>query len=198
MQGSLELRCRVVEAIAVVDRAAAVHGIQPGELTLGSNNGSAFTARRFRGRLTELGIRHRRGGYRDPESHAFIESWFGKAQGTGGVAERVRDPRRRPPRDRPLRRALPPPAPLAARLPDTPRGCAGPGRICRDYKNTRPSLSTPTGSTSHGRAQFYFLFELANDGCQERRLLEAAVGPNTRSQNLRWNIVTLTPLRRVP
>jgi putative transposase len=52
--------------------------IQPGELTLGSDNGSAFTARRFRSRLAELGIRHRRGGYRDPESQAFIESWFGK------------------------------------------------------------------------------------------------------------------------
>src|SRR6266704_680609 len=50
----------------------------PGELVLGSDNGSAFTARRFRGRLAELGIRHRRGGYRDPESQAFIESWFGK------------------------------------------------------------------------------------------------------------------------
>jgi putative transposase len=28
--------------------------------------------------IGELGIRHRRGGYRDPESLAFIESWFGK------------------------------------------------------------------------------------------------------------------------
>jgi putative transposase len=74
----LELRCRADEAIAVIERAAAVHGIQPGELTLGSDNGSAFTARRFRARLGELGIRHRRGGYRDPESQAFIESWFGK------------------------------------------------------------------------------------------------------------------------
>jgi putative transposase len=45
---------------------------------LGSDNGSAFTARRFRARLGELGIKHRRGGYRDPESQAFIESWFGK------------------------------------------------------------------------------------------------------------------------
>ena len=35
-------------------------------------------ARRFRARLAELGIKHRRGGYRDPESQAFIESWFGK------------------------------------------------------------------------------------------------------------------------
>ena len=74
----LELRCRADEAIAVVEHAAAAHGIQPGELVLGSDNGSAFTARRFRKRLGELGIKHRRGGYRDPESQAFIESWFGK------------------------------------------------------------------------------------------------------------------------
>jgi putative transposase len=74
----LELRCRADEAIAVVERAAALHGIVPGELTLGSDNGSAFTARRFKACLAELGIRHRRGGYRDPESQAFIESWFGK------------------------------------------------------------------------------------------------------------------------
>jgi hypothetical protein len=32
----------------------------------------------FRARLAELGIVHRRGGYRDPESQAFIESWFSK------------------------------------------------------------------------------------------------------------------------
>ena len=74
----LSLRCRADEAIAVVEHAAALHGIQPGELVLGSDNGSAFTARRFRGRLAGLGIKHRRGGYRDPESQAFIESWFGK------------------------------------------------------------------------------------------------------------------------
>ena len=74
----LSLRCRADEAIAVVEQAAAAHAILPGELTLGSDNGSAFTARRFRERLGKQGIRHRRGGYRDPESQAFIESWFGK------------------------------------------------------------------------------------------------------------------------
>jgi putative transposase len=74
----LELRCRADEAIAVVDQAVAAHAIEPGELTLDSDNGSAFTARRFRGRLGELGIRHRRGGYRDPDGQAFIKSWFGK------------------------------------------------------------------------------------------------------------------------
>jgi putative transposase len=74
----LALRCRADEAITVVEQAAKAYGIQPGELTLGSDNGSAFTARRFRARLADMKIRHRRGGYRDPESQAFIESWFGK------------------------------------------------------------------------------------------------------------------------
>ncbi len=74
----LSLRCRADEAIAVVDQAATAYGILPGELVLGTDNGSAFTARRFRSRLAALGIKHRRGGYRDPESQAFIESWFGK------------------------------------------------------------------------------------------------------------------------
>ncbi len=74
----LELRCRAIEAEQLILRAATAYSIEPGELTLGSDNGSAFTARRFRARLAELGIRHRRGGYRDPESQAFIESWFGK------------------------------------------------------------------------------------------------------------------------
>lgn len=74
----LELRCRADEAIALIERAALTYGIQDGELTLGTDNGSAFTARRFRDKLGKLGIKHRRGGYRDPESQAFIESWFGK------------------------------------------------------------------------------------------------------------------------
>jgi putative transposase len=75
---NLELRCRTDEAIALVDRAVADRGIKPGSLTLGTDNGSAFTSRRFRQRLGEHGVSHRRGGYRDPESQAFIESWFGK------------------------------------------------------------------------------------------------------------------------
>ncbi len=74
----LELRCRALEAEQLIERTAAAYAIRDGELTLGSDNGSAFTARRFRAKLAVLGIRHRRGGYRDPESQAFIESWFGK------------------------------------------------------------------------------------------------------------------------
>jgi transposase InsO family protein len=41
----VELRRRADDAIALVERAAAAHGIQAGELTLGSDNGAAFTAR---------------------------------------------------------------------------------------------------------------------------------------------------------
>ncbi len=64
----LELRCRAQEAIQLVERAAEAYGIAAGELTLGSDNGPCFTARRFKLKLAELGVRHRRGGYRDPES----------------------------------------------------------------------------------------------------------------------------------
>src|SRR5207245_7928350 len=115
----LELRCRADEVIALIERAAAVHGIEPGELTLGSGNGSAFTARRFRAKLDELGVRYRRGGYRDPESQAFIESWFGKLKEREVWLKRIRDPRRRTTRDWRLCRPLPPPTPLEPDLPHT-------------------------------------------------------------------------------
>ena len=74
----LELRCRAKESIRLVEQAAAERAIRPGMLTLGTDNGSAFTASAFKLVLTGLGIAHRRGGYRDPESQAFIESWFSK------------------------------------------------------------------------------------------------------------------------
>jgi putative transposase len=72
----LSLRCRATEAITVIEQAVADQHIAPGTLTLGTDNGSAFTARATRLVLSGLGVTHRRGGYRDPESQAFIESWF--------------------------------------------------------------------------------------------------------------------------
>jgi len=72
----LSLRCRAVEAIAVIETAVRDQGILPGTLTLGTDNGSAFTAKVTRLVISGLGVTHRRGGYRDPESQAFIESWF--------------------------------------------------------------------------------------------------------------------------
>ncbi len=74
----LDVRCRAAEAIAVVDEALSERRVGPGTLTLGTDNGTAFTSRAFRARLSEHGVTHRRGGYRDPESQAFIESWFSK------------------------------------------------------------------------------------------------------------------------
>lgn len=74
----LSLRCRAQEAITVLEHAVREQGVLPGTLTLGTDNGSAYTARRFRQVLSGLGVVHRRGGYRDPESQAFIESWFSK------------------------------------------------------------------------------------------------------------------------
>ena len=72
----LTVRCRAREAIAVIEQAVLEQGIRPGMLTLGTDNGSAFCARATRLVLSALGVTHRRGGYRDPESQAFIESWF--------------------------------------------------------------------------------------------------------------------------
>ena len=70
----LTVRCRATEAITVIERAVAEQGILSGTLTLGTDNGSAFTAKATRLVLSALGVAHRRGGYRDPESQAFIES----------------------------------------------------------------------------------------------------------------------------
>jgi putative transposase len=75
---SLELRCRDDEAVGCVEAAVLARGVRPGRLTLGSDNGSQFTSRDFRRHLSARGVTHRRGGYRDPESQAFIESWFGQ------------------------------------------------------------------------------------------------------------------------
>jgi putative transposase len=50
---ALDVRCRAGEAIAVIDTAVTERAIAPGQLTLGTDNGTAFTSRAFRARLTE-------------------------------------------------------------------------------------------------------------------------------------------------
>src|SRR3954447_4244835 len=54
----LETRCRAKEAIGLIERAATERGIPAGSLTLGTDNGSAFTARAFKAVLVGLGIAH--------------------------------------------------------------------------------------------------------------------------------------------
>jgi putative transposase len=69
----LQTRCRAKEAIGLIERAATERGIPPGTLT-----GRRSPPERYKAVLAGPGITHRRGGYRDPESQAFTESWFGK------------------------------------------------------------------------------------------------------------------------
>ncbi|MCW2573198.1 MAG: hypothetical protein JWO88_3256 [Frankiales bacterium] len=75
---AVDLRTRDDEAIEVFEAAVLTRGVRPGVLTLGTDNGSQFTSRDFRKHLSDRGVTHRRGGYRDPESQAFNESWFGQ------------------------------------------------------------------------------------------------------------------------
>ena len=74
----VDLRTRSEEAIACIEQGLLTRAVPPGRLTLGTDNGSQFTSRDFRKHLSARGVTHRRGGYRDPESQAFIESWFGQ------------------------------------------------------------------------------------------------------------------------
>src|SRR5215210_7564684 len=117
---ALDLHCRASEATAVIDAALAERRIGPGELTLGTDNGTAFTSRAFRARLAERGVLHRRGGYRDPESQAFIESWFAKLK-QRCVRRHEFETLDEARGDRRLRRRLPPPAPPRPRLPHATR-----------------------------------------------------------------------------
>jgi len=137
----LSLRCRAVEASQVIEAAVFSQAIKPGTLTLGTDNGSAFCARATRLVMSGLGVAHRRGGYRDPESQAFIESWFSKLK----EAPRVRDPRPGQRGDPGLRRPLPPPTPLGSATARRSR-CVRPGRIRSVYEKKRPEVSTGRGS----------------------------------------------------
>lgn len=75
---TVDVRTRSEEAIACVEGALLGRDVRPGVLVLGTDNGSQFTSRDFRKHLSARGVTHRRGGYRDPESQAFVESWFGQ------------------------------------------------------------------------------------------------------------------------
>jgi len=75
---TLDLRGRTHEAVTCLEQAVLDRQVRPATLTLGTGNGTQFTSRGFRQHLSARGVTHRRGGYRDPESQAFIESWFGQ------------------------------------------------------------------------------------------------------------------------
>ncbi len=87
----LELRCRADEAIALIERATAAYAIEPGELTLGLGqrlrlHRPAVPADAQRARDPPSARRLPRPG--EPGLHRELVR---ETQGTGGVAERVRD-----------------------------------------------------------------------------------------------------------
>lgn len=74
-------RCRAVDVIEAVNAAWATawpHGIDPDDVTvtLRHDNGTQFTAQRFRGDARALGITLSRTAYRHPDGNAFIERLY--------------------------------------------------------------------------------------------------------------------------
>ncbi len=121
---SLELRCRTEEATTLVEQASLARGIEPGELTLGTDNGSAFTSRalpRPPRRARHHPPPRRLPRPREPGLHRNLVR---QAQGAARLALRVRDPRPGEKGDRRLHRQLPPPPALRPPLPDPGRGPA--------------------------------------------------------------------------
>src|SRR5205823_12970683 len=84
---------------------------------------------------------------REPGLHRVLVR---ETQREGGVAERIRDPRRRTTRDRRLRRPLPPPTALAARLPDTRRGPPDLGGSTRTPKTSGLTCQHRRGARQGG------------------------------------------------
>ena len=143
----LDVRTRAVEALGWLEAAVIDRAVPPGVPTLGTDNGSQFTAKDFREHLSARGVTHRRGGYRDPESQAFIESWFGQFkkrcawrseretldQARNEIADDIDTYHHRPHSG------------LAYR---TPAQIAATWRDRLDLKPKRPEPTTTTGSTS--------------------------------------------------
>ena len=114
---NLDVRCRAQEATAVTLNAISDRRVAAGTLTLGTDNGTAFTSKTFRANLAEHGVTPRRLP-RPREPGVYRE----QAQAALRLARRVRDPRRGPREDRHLHRPLPPPAAQPAGLPHAARG----------------------------------------------------------------------------
>ena len=74
----IDLHCRAAEAIAVANEPWSRMGSSQVSWSSGPTTAPPTPAGAFGPGSQRLGITHRRGGYRDPESQAFIESWFGK------------------------------------------------------------------------------------------------------------------------
>ncbi len=71
----LKTRCHARESIALVERGRGPRH-RAATLTIGTDDGSAFTAHAFKLALSGAGVAHPRGGYRGPESPALSDLEF--------------------------------------------------------------------------------------------------------------------------
>ena len=134
-------------------------GSSRASLTLGTDNGSAFTSRRFRARLGELGITpppRRLPRPREPGVHR--DRWFGKLKERLVWRTEFETLDQAREGDRRLHRQLPPPPALRPPLPDPGRGAANLGgwtatSEIRGLKRQRP---TGPGQTPPPRTRLSF------------------------------------------
>ncbi len=118
---TLDLRARTKEAIDCLEHALAVRHIEPGQLTLGTDNGPQFTSRGFRRHLTDRGIAHTTRRLPRPRVPGLHRVLVWPVQETARLARRMGNPRPRQTGHHQLRQQLPAPTPLRDRLPNTHR-----------------------------------------------------------------------------
>ena len=103
---SLELRCRATEATTMIKQAVDEQAILPGTLTLGTDNGSAFTARATRLAISALGDHPSARRLPRPRIAGVHRELVSLPERALRLAHRVRDPRPGQGGDRRLHRPL--------------------------------------------------------------------------------------------
>jgi Integrase core domain/HTH-like domain len=145
---ALDVRCRAAEATAVLDVAVADRRIGAGELTLGTDNATAFTSRAFRARLAEHQVEHRRGGSRDPRAERSSSPGSPSSSSAASGARSSRPSTRPAPSSAPTSTATTT-APTKA-APTAPRAKSQPP--ARSPKSINPSGLTVNTDGVHARA----------------------------------------------
>lgn len=75
VESHIGLSAKATDAVRIVRIAAKNRNIQPGQLTLRSDNGPQFRAKQFVKTLKELGITHERTPINSPNLNAYIEAF---------------------------------------------------------------------------------------------------------------------------
>jgi hypothetical protein len=112
-------------------------------------------------------------------------------------ARPLRNARRRPPRDRRLRRALPPPAPFGAELPDTPRGAPDLGGSPGTTKTSGLNCQRRRGARQN---LLYYLIAFAVGYREQtfrdllKRLLDVILSPGNAAAGAQHAVLSISPV----